>query len=115
MPHRDDDDYEPVFKKSNWGTNRYVYNLNNPVGMALTIVSIAFMLVMMFLMQERKGPFERPEETPWSPRIEQDPTLPWDEDTNATPSGSTTPPGSTTPSGSTTPPGSATSVPSPAP
>ncbi|MGO4417862.1 hypothetical protein AB4Z54_03580 [Streptomyces sp. MCAF7] len=99
MPQGDDDDYEPVFKKTHWGTSRYVYNPNNPVGMTLIILSIVFALVMMFLMEERKGPFEPPKETPWSPQIDDDPTYPWDEDPNATPSDGTTP----TPPPSSTP------------
>ena len=64
MPQHADDDYEPVFKKSNWGTSRYVYNPNNPVGVVLIILSVVFALVMMFLMKERMGPFEPPKETP---------------------------------------------------
>lgn len=58
MAQRDDDEYEPVFKKSAWGTNRYVYNSNNPVGIVLIVSSVVFALVMMFLMKEGKGPFE---------------------------------------------------------
>ncbi|MEW9517388.1 hypothetical protein [Streptomyces tubercidicus] len=97
MPQHDDDDYEPVFKKSNWGTNRYVYNPNNPVGVVLIILSVVFALVMMFMMKEQKGPFEPPKETPWSPQIDDNPTYPWDEDHNATPSNGTAPTPSRTP------------------
>ncbi|MFF5701037.1 hypothetical protein ACFY7H_00745 [Streptomyces sp. NPDC012794] len=30
---------EPVFTRSEWGTNRYVYNHRNPVGLALIIIA----------------------------------------------------------------------------
>lgn len=90
MPQRDDD-YEPVFKKSNWGTGRYIYNPDNPLGMGLIILSAVSVLVMMFLMQERKGPFEPPKETPWSPPADHNPTFPWGENHNATPFDRTTP------------------------
>ncbi|MFG3497230.1 hypothetical protein [Streptomyces sp. NPDC047928] len=33
---------EPVFVRSNWGTNRYVYNTRNPVGLALTVGALLF-------------------------------------------------------------------------
>ncbi|WP_432039637.1 hypothetical protein [Streptomyces cucumeris] len=79
-----DDDYEPVFKKSKWGTSRYTYNPANPVGMALIILSLVFAGVMMFLMEERKGPFEPPEQTPWSPSIEENPTFSWERSTPPT-------------------------------
>ncbi|MFM9373472.1 hypothetical protein [Streptomyces sp. Da 82-17] len=69
-----DGDHEPVFKKSRWGTNRYVYNLNNPVGLALAIGSVLFAGVMMLMMETRSGPFEPPKETPWSPPVEDYPT-----------------------------------------
>lgn len=91
MAQRDDDEYEPVFKKSTWGANRYVYNPNNPVGIVLIILSVVFALVMMFLMKEGKGPFEPPKETPWSPPINDSPAYPWDGGHRATPSGGTTP------------------------
>ncbi|MEU5834450.1 hypothetical protein ABZ820_12370 [Streptomyces diacarni] len=83
MPQGDDD--EPVFKKSNWGTNRYVYNANNPIGLTLIILSVVVTLVVMFLMNERKGPFAPPKETPWSPSIDDDPTYQWDSDDETTP------------------------------
>jgi hypothetical protein len=38
----EDHDAEPVFVRSKWGTSRYVYNPNNPVGMALIIGSLLF-------------------------------------------------------------------------
>ncbi|MFE6104035.1 hypothetical protein ACFVQ4_29315 [Streptomyces laurentii] len=31
---------EPVFVRSTWGTNRYVYNVNNPVGRALIVLAL---------------------------------------------------------------------------
>ncbi|BAU87311.1 hypothetical protein SLA_6444 [Streptomyces laurentii] len=31
---------EPVFVRSKWGTNRYVYNVNNPVGRALIVLAL---------------------------------------------------------------------------
>ncbi|WMX45804.1 hypothetical protein [Streptomyces roseicoloratus] len=33
-------DDEPVFIRSKWGTNRYVYNPNNPVGLALIAITL---------------------------------------------------------------------------
>jgi len=102
MPQRDDD--EPVFKKSTWGTNRYVYNPNNPIGLALIILSVVFALMMIFLMDERKGPFAPPKETPWSPSIDADPTYPWDRDDETTPSEAPEPSADAKPSGSATQP-----------
>ncbi|MFB7588992.1 hypothetical protein [Streptomyces sp. NPDC056169] len=64
---------EPVFKKSKWGTNRYVYNANNPIGLVLIIATSAFVIVMLVLMENRAGPFA-PTPTPtWSPPPSQDP------------------------------------------
>ncbi len=61
-------DDEPAFKKSRWGTNRYVYNPDNPVGLALIVISVVFAVVMMVLMKKNAGPFAPPAEpTPWSP------------------------------------------------
>lgn len=37
-----DHDAEPVFVRSAWGTNRYVYNPNDPVGRALIVGSVLF-------------------------------------------------------------------------
>ncbi|MEU1485594.1 hypothetical protein [Streptomyces sp. NPDC005752] len=39
--HRDHDD-EPVFRRSEWGTTRYVYNPRNPIGLTLIIGSVLF-------------------------------------------------------------------------
>ncbi|MFD4997262.1 PIG-Y family protein [Streptomyces buecherae] len=112
MPQRDEDDDEPVFKKSQWGTNRYVYNANNPIGLALIIISCVVFVVFMYLIQARKGPFEPPKQTPWSPSINENPTYPWDEHdehehdtppTDATPSAYATPSAGLTPSGGESP------------
>lgn len=37
-------DDEPVFIRSKWGTNRYVYNPNNPVGLALIALTLVVAL-----------------------------------------------------------------------
>ncbi|MFD4336201.1 hypothetical protein ACFWPP_03150 [Streptomyces anulatus] len=37
-----DHDDEPIFVRSNWGTSRYVYNPNHPIGVALIIGSLLF-------------------------------------------------------------------------
>ncbi|PWK71311.1 hypothetical protein BCL76_104417 [Streptomyces sp. CG 926] len=60
MPQGDD---EPVFKRSKWGTNRYYYNPANPVGLALIVISLVFVVTMLILMTHRAGPFA-PEHTP---------------------------------------------------
>lgn len=63
-----DHDDEPVFKKSRWGTNHYIYNPRNPVGLALIVISLLFLVVMMVLMGKNAGPFAPPADpTPWSP------------------------------------------------
>ncbi|WP_406132814.1 hypothetical protein [Streptomyces zaomyceticus] len=64
---------EPVFKKSKWGTSRYVYNPNNPVGLALIVVSSVMVIVMLVLMENRAGPFAPPPAPAWSPPASQDP------------------------------------------
>ncbi len=97
MPQRDEDEYEPVFKKSPWGTNRYVYNANNPIGLALIVISCVVFVVFMYLIQARKGPFEPPKETPWSPSINENPTYSWDEHDHDTPSADATPSTNATP------------------
>ncbi|MFF4571292.1 hypothetical protein [Streptomyces sp. NPDC001410] len=64
------DENEPVFKRSKWGTNRYEYNPQNPLGLALIVLSVAFAVVMLLLMQHHAGPFARPSDptpTQWSP------------------------------------------------
>lgn len=35
-----EDQDEPVFVRSKWGTNRYVYNPRNPVGRFLIVASV---------------------------------------------------------------------------
>lgn len=49
-----------MFKKSQWGTSRYVYNPNNPVGLFLIFASLAFAAVMLVLMHHQAGPFAPP-------------------------------------------------------
>ncbi|RVU21443.1 hypothetical protein EOT10_25860 [Streptomyces antnestii] len=39
-----------VFVRSKWGTNRYVYNAANPIGMALIIGSLLFAAAGMFFL-----------------------------------------------------------------
>ncbi|MCX4807709.1 hypothetical protein OG594_39985 [Streptomyces sp. NBC_01214] len=61
-------DDEPVFKRSKWGTNRYYYNPDNPVGLALIVITLLFVGTMMILMANRAGPFKpAPDPAPWSP------------------------------------------------
>lgn len=61
-----DHDREPVFRRSQWGTQRYYYNPRNPIGLTLIIVSLLFAGTMMLLMANRTGPFA-PEPAPtWS-------------------------------------------------
>ncbi|MFH8712690.1 hypothetical protein OHB11_33505 [Streptomyces zaomyceticus] len=67
-------DHEPVFKKSKWGTNRYVYNADNPIGLTLIIATSVLTIVMLLLMHNRAGPFAPPAPSPtWSPPPSQDP------------------------------------------
>ncbi|WP_338491798.1 hypothetical protein [Streptomyces sp. SJL17-4] len=66
-------DDEPVFKKSKWGTSRYVYNPNNPIGLALIVASSVFAIVMIILMENRAGPFAPPASPTWSPPASQAP------------------------------------------
>jgi hypothetical protein len=40
LRHRGQGLSEPVLVKSKWGTNRYVYNTNNPVALALIFVTL---------------------------------------------------------------------------
>ncbi|MBN0044191.1 hypothetical protein JS756_08730 [Streptomyces actuosus] len=51
------DDDEPVFRRSRWGTNRYEYNPDNPVGCTLIVLTVVFVAVMMLLMVNHAGPF----------------------------------------------------------
>jgi hypothetical protein len=48
----EDHDAEPVFVRSKWGTNRYVYNANNPVGMVLIIASLLFAAGGMYSLHD---------------------------------------------------------------
>lgn len=45
-------DAEPVFVRSKWGTNRHVYNPNNPVGMALIVGSLLLLLGGFFYLHD---------------------------------------------------------------
>ncbi|MFC5173195.1 hypothetical protein [Streptomyces mutomycini] len=47
-----DRDDEPVFIRSKWGTSRYVYNPDNPVGLALIIGSLLFAGVFMYVLHD---------------------------------------------------------------
>ncbi|MFF0433613.1 hypothetical protein ACFYU9_15450 [Streptomyces sp. NPDC004327] len=60
----DDRDYEPVFKKSKWGTNRYTYNPDNPIGLALIIGSVVLAVVVLGTLDHGGG---RPEPGPTHP------------------------------------------------
>ncbi|ATW52255.1 hypothetical protein [Streptomyces peucetius] len=46
-----DNEHEPVFVRSTWGTNRYVYNPNNPAGLALIVLSLLFAAGAMYSLQ----------------------------------------------------------------
>ncbi|MGW5093851.1 hypothetical protein ACWEQ1_12445 [Streptomyces nodosus] len=73
-----DDDREPVFKRSEWGTNRYVYNHRNPVGRALIVLSLGFAALVLLLMHNHAGPFAptpHPTET-WSRPPDMSPWIP---------------------------------------
>lgn len=64
------DEQEPVFKRSKWGTSRYVYNSRNPLGFALIVLTVVLVAVMLLLMHKRAGPLAPPSDhspTPWSP------------------------------------------------
>ncbi|GLW04110.1 hypothetical protein ACGFYF_07005 [Streptomyces lavendulae] len=62
------DDDEPVFKRSKWGTNRYYYNPRNPLGLTLIVISLLFAGTALILMANRAGPFRPPHDpAPWSP------------------------------------------------
>ncbi|MFI7242741.1 hypothetical protein [Streptomyces qinglanensis] len=43
-------DHEPVLIRSRWGTSRYVYNPNNPVGLALIVITVFVVLGSLFLL-----------------------------------------------------------------
>ncbi|WP_327381768.1 MULTISPECIES: hypothetical protein [unclassified Streptomyces] len=62
------DDDEPVFKRSKWGTNRYYCNPRNPLGLTLIVISLLFAGTALILMANRAGPFKpTPVPPPWSP------------------------------------------------
>jgi len=63
------DEDEPVFRRSKWGTSNYEYNPRNPVGCALTVISVLVAGVVMLLMYHHAGPFAHP----------SDPTPTWSE------------------------------------
>ncbi|MEU7278490.1 hypothetical protein AB0A69_06830 [Streptomyces sp. NPDC045431] len=46
-----ENDHEPVFVRSKWGTNRYVYNPRNPVGVALIVLSLLFAAGAMYSLR----------------------------------------------------------------
>ncbi|GGT52011.1 hypothetical protein [Streptomyces purpureus] len=46
-----DNNHEPVFVRSKWGTSRYVYNPNNPAGLALIVLSVLFAIGGMYSMR----------------------------------------------------------------
>ncbi|MDT0381329.1 hypothetical protein RM572_21460 [Streptomyces sp. DSM 42041] len=52
MTH-DDDDHEPVFVRSRWGTNHYTYNPGNPVGVVLIVASLVAVAGFVLVMQNR--------------------------------------------------------------
>lgn len=56
----DDEPGEPVFKRSTWGTNHYVYNTANPVGAVLTGLTVILAAVLFYLMGNHIGPFALP-------------------------------------------------------
>jgi hypothetical protein len=46
-----ENEHEPVFVRSKWGTNRYVYNPHNPVGAALIVLSLLFAVGAMYSLR----------------------------------------------------------------
>ncbi|MET7304539.1 hypothetical protein [Embleya sp. NPDC005575] len=68
-------DDEPIFKRSRRGPGPYVYNVRNPIGLALTVITLILLVIMLVLMNKRMGPFappSSPERPPaeiweWSP------------------------------------------------
>ncbi|MFF0450453.1 hypothetical protein ACFYT4_29395 [Streptomyces sp. NPDC004609] len=51
------DDDERVFRRSTWGTNRYVYNSRNPLGRVLIAAAVLALAALLVLMANRAGPF----------------------------------------------------------
>ncbi|MFJ8073562.1 hypothetical protein ACIQ7Q_06365 [Streptomyces sp. NPDC096176] len=46
-----DNEHEPVFVRSTWGTNRHVYNPHNPAGLALIVLSLLLAGGAMYHLQ----------------------------------------------------------------
>ncbi|MGW0662890.1 hypothetical protein [Streptodolium elevatio] len=61
-------DYEPVFKRSKWGSSRYVHNHPGPVGMALIVRMLIGGSVVMVTPATRTGPFTVPDDSYSPPR-----------------------------------------------
>lgn len=89
-------DDEPVFTRSKWGSNRYVYNANNRLGLALIVLSSVVGLVAMLMPATKSGPFAvddepatRPSPTPTyvSPYLLPLPTGPYLPTVHSTPPG----------------------------
>ncbi|MEU0933696.1 hypothetical protein [Embleya sp. NPDC005971] len=100
-------DHEPVFKRNRWGPSPYVFNVRNPIGLALTVVTVVFVVVMLVLMNRRIGPFAppaspdrtSPDGWEWSPT---GPPTPWIPPTPTTKAPTGTAPTTST-TGSTSP------------
>ncbi|MFE0763471.1 hypothetical protein [Streptomyces smyrnaeus] len=52
----DKSDREPVFLRSRWETNRYVYNPHNPIGCALIVISLLFAIGAMYGLSRSHSP-----------------------------------------------------------
>ncbi len=50
-----EDGAEPVFVRSRWGTNRYVYNPDSPVGRALIVGSLLFGGIGMYVLHNNSS------------------------------------------------------------
>lgn len=61
-------DDEPVFKRSRWGTSRYVYNHRSPVGLALILITVVVVGIGMIMMATSSGPFAHDDATPSDPQ-----------------------------------------------
>ncbi|MER7173529.1 hypothetical protein [Streptomyces mesophilus] len=48
-----DDDYEPVFIRSRWGTSNYVFNHRNPLGLALIVITPIVAAMALFVLSSR--------------------------------------------------------------
>jgi hypothetical protein len=49
-------DADRIFVRSKWGTNRYVYNPDNPVGMALIVATLLFAAGALWVLHHSGGP-----------------------------------------------------------